>query len=94
MSIDVEFKVEPEAAAPVTSYDRVLKAVHWTSLLLVIAAYVAVWMSHAAASREQSATREGGDFLNSGTLNSRSLLNLSSAMSRLPQCRPGRAEVR
>src|SRR5690348_3125564 len=55
MSMDVEFKAAPDAALPVTGYNRVLKTVHWASLLLVIAAFMAVWMSHAAASREQSA---------------------------------------
>lgn len=54
MSVDVEFRAAPDAALPATSYDRVLKAVHWASLLLVIAAFMAVWLSHAGASREQS----------------------------------------
>ncbi|MGC2200593.1 MAG: hypothetical protein WA633_10685 [Stellaceae bacterium] len=38
----------------VTSYDGVLKVIHWASLLLVAAAFLAVWGSHVAASREQS----------------------------------------
>jgi cytochrome b561 len=53
--VDVEFRAAPDAALSVTGYNRVLKTVHWASLLPVIAAYGAVWMSRAAASREQSA---------------------------------------
>ena len=56
MPVDIEFKAAPEpAAAPVTGFDPVLKAAHWVSLLLVIAAYAMVWASHVVGSREQSA---------------------------------------
>lgn len=54
MSVEVTSRVvrEPDA---VRSYDAVLKAVHWASVLLVTAAFTAVWASHLTASREQSA---------------------------------------
>ena len=55
MNLDAEIRSTAEAAAPADSYDRIAKAVHWTTLLLIAAVYVAVWASHAAASREQSA---------------------------------------
>src|SRR5215471_13346522 len=46
--------VMPESANPVASYDRVLKGVHWASLLLVATSYAAVWLSHAVAGRQQA----------------------------------------
>jgi cytochrome b561 len=55
MSADIQMRSQPSAADPAHSYDRVLKTIHWASLLLVIAAYAVVWTSHAVASREQSA---------------------------------------
>ena len=55
MSLDEEVSSTAEAAAPVDSYDPVAKAVHWTTLVLVAGVYIAVWASHAAGSREQSA---------------------------------------
>ena len=55
MNLDAEISSTAEAAAPADSYDRIAKAVHWTTLLLIAAVYVAVWASRAAASREQSA---------------------------------------
>src|SRR5689334_6476604 len=55
MCADLEFEAAAEATAgAVRTYDGVLKAVHWATLLLIIGAYAAVWVSHAAASREQS----------------------------------------
>ncbi len=44
-----------ELAAPLDSYDRVLKAVHWSTLLLIAAAYIAIWASHAVATKEEEA---------------------------------------
>ena len=44
-----------ELAAPVESYDRVLKAIHWSTLLLIAAAYIAIWGSYAVATKEQEA---------------------------------------
>lgn len=43
--------VEPIPA--IKSYDRVLRVVHWSSVLLLAAAYIAVWTSPAAATKEQ-----------------------------------------
>jgi cytochrome b561 len=55
MSLDAEIRSTVEAAAPVDSYDRIAKAVHWTTLLVIAGVYATVWASHAAGSREQSA---------------------------------------
>lgn len=55
MSLDEEISTTAEMAAPANSYDRIAKAVHWVTLLLIAAVYGAVWASHAAGSREQSA---------------------------------------
>jgi cytochrome b561 len=55
MSLDAEIRSTAEVAAPADSYDRVAKAVHWATLLLIVGVYAAVWASHAAGSREQSA---------------------------------------
>ena len=52
MSVYVESENAAELAAPVESYDRVMKTVHWVSLLLVAAAYGAVWASHAMSSKQ------------------------------------------
>jgi cytochrome b561 len=46
---------QDELAAPLESYDRVLKAVHWSTLLLIAAAYIAIWGSYAVATKEQEA---------------------------------------
>jgi cytochrome b561 len=51
----IEVRSTAEATAPAQSYDRIAKVVHWTTLLLIAGAYVAVWASHAAGSGEQSA---------------------------------------
>jgi cytochrome b561 len=51
----IEVGSTAEVAAPAESYDRIAKAVHWTTLLLIAGVYAAVWASHAAGSREQSA---------------------------------------
>lgn len=53
MSVDAELQVRLKLTSPVASYDRVLKAVHWTTLLLIAGAYAVVWASHAALTREQ-----------------------------------------
>lgn len=52
----IEVESTPKGAAPADSYDRIAKAVHWTTLLLIAGACAAVWASHAAGSREQSAS--------------------------------------
>jgi cytochrome b561 len=51
----IEVRSTAEATAAAQSYDRIAKMVHWTTLLLIAGVYVAVWASHAAGSREQSA---------------------------------------
>lgn len=38
---------------PIKFYDRVLRTVHWSSLLLIAAAYIAVWASQMAATKAQ-----------------------------------------
>jgi superoxide oxidase len=55
MSLHAENRGAAELAAPADRYDRVLTAVHWLTLLLIAAVYGAVWASHAAGSKEQSA---------------------------------------
>ena len=55
MSAKAEESGHDELAAPLESYDRVLKAVHWSTLLLIAAAYIAIWGSYAVATREQEA---------------------------------------
>ena len=55
MSLDAEIRSTAEVAAPAASYDRIVKAVHWTTLLVIAGVYAVVWSSHAAGSREQSA---------------------------------------
>jgi superoxide oxidase len=55
MSAQSEVKDAAELTASVESYDRFMKAVHWSTLLLIAAAYGAVWTSHAVASKEQHA---------------------------------------
>lgn len=39
-------------AASRESYDRVIKAIHWSTLLLVAAAYLAMWSSDMVATKE------------------------------------------
>jgi cytochrome b561 len=51
----IEVGSTAEVAAPAESYDRIAKAVHWTTLLFIAGVYAAVWASHAAGSKEQSA---------------------------------------
>src|SRR5438552_16626565 len=53
MSAYAEKNNAAKPAGPAERYDRIVVAVHWSSLLLVIAAYVAVWGSHYAVTREQ-----------------------------------------
>lgn len=55
MSLYAETRGTVESAAPTDRYDRILAAVHWLTVLLIIAVYGAVWASHAAGGREQSA---------------------------------------
>jgi cytochrome b561 len=55
MSLDAEIRSTSKGAASADSYDRIAKAVHWTTLLLIAGVYVTVWTSHAVGSREQSA---------------------------------------
>jgi cytochrome b561 len=56
MSSGAEIRSTAKGAAPADSYDRITKAVHWATLLLVAGGvYVTVWTSHAMGSREQSA---------------------------------------
>src|SRR5215471_614397 len=49
MNAEVQLQTTPESSNRVASYDRVLKGVHWASLLLVATSYAAVWSSHAVA---------------------------------------------
>jgi cytochrome b561 len=55
VSAEAEESGQDELAAPLESYDRVLKAVHWSTLLLIVAAYIAIWGSYAVATKEQEA---------------------------------------
>ena len=55
MSAEAEESGHDELAAPLESYDRVLKAVHWSTLLLIAAAYIAIWGSYAVDTKEQEA---------------------------------------
>ena len=55
MSVHAGVKNAAELAAPVESYDRFVKAAHWSTLLLIAAAYGVAWMSHAVATKEQHA---------------------------------------
>jgi superoxide oxidase len=55
MSAGTELQTRSNATSPVESFDRVLKAVHWSTLLLIAAAYAAVWASHIAATKDQHA---------------------------------------
>jgi cytochrome b561 len=55
MSAATELQSRLNATSPVESFDRVLKAVHWSTLLLIAAAYAAVWASHVAATKDQHA---------------------------------------
>jgi superoxide oxidase len=55
VSAEAEESGHDELAAPLESYDRVLKAVHWLTLLLIAAAYIAIWGSYAVATKEQEA---------------------------------------
>jgi len=55
VSAEAEESGHDELAAPLESYDRVLKAVHWSTLLLIAAAYIAIWGSYAVATKEQEA---------------------------------------
>jgi cytochrome b561 len=55
VSAEAEESGQDELAAPLESYDRVLKTVHWSTLLLIAAAYIAIWGSYAVATKEQEA---------------------------------------
>jgi cytochrome b561 len=52
MSVRAEIRSTADVAAPAKGYDRILKAVHWSTLLLIAAAYIAIWESQNAASKE------------------------------------------
>jgi cytochrome b561 len=47
--------VVAQATPKIERYDPVMKAMHWTTLFLVAAAYAVVWSSGAAATKEQQA---------------------------------------
>jgi cytochrome b561 len=53
MSVDAEIRSTAKVAASADSYDRIAKAVHCTTLLLIAGVYVTAWTSHAVG--EQSA---------------------------------------
>jgi cytochrome b561 len=55
VSAEAEESGQDELAAPLESYDRILKAVHWSTLLLIAAAYITIWGSYAVATKEQEA---------------------------------------
>jgi cytochrome b561 len=55
VSVEAEESGHDELAAPLESYDRVLQAVHWSTLLLIAAAYIAIWGSYVVATKEQEA---------------------------------------
>ena len=54
MNAEMQLQATPDSGNQIASYDRVLKAVHWGSLLLVATSYAAVWSSHLVASRERA----------------------------------------
>jgi superoxide oxidase len=54
MNAEVQLQASTGSANPVASYDRVLKGVHWASLLLVATSYAAAWSSHAVTGTEQA----------------------------------------
>lgn len=53
MSVHMDISNAAVTPLPVKSYDKILKTVHWTTLLLVALAYAAVWASQEAATKEQ-----------------------------------------
>jgi cytochrome b561 len=55
MSAHAEERSPTELSAPAESYDRILKAVHWSTLLLIAAIYMTILVSHYAATKEQHA---------------------------------------
>jgi cytochrome b561 len=55
MSAHAEERSPTELSAPAESYDRILKAVHWSTLLLIAAIYITILVSHYAATKEQHA---------------------------------------
>ena len=44
----------PSSQSDVTSYDRVMKAVHWLTLLLVIGAFACIWAARQADSKSET----------------------------------------
>jgi len=50
----MQLQATPDNGNQIASYDRVLKGVHWGSLLLVATSCAAVWSSHLVASRERA----------------------------------------
>jgi cytochrome b561 len=55
MSAHAEERGSTELSAPAESYDRILKALHWSTLSLITAIYIAIWVRHDAATKEQQA---------------------------------------
>ena len=55
MSAHADERGLTQLSAPAQSYDRILKAVHWSTSSLVAAIYIAIWVSHDAATKEQQA---------------------------------------
>ena len=54
MNAEMQLQATPDSGNQIASYDRVLKGVHWGSLLLVATSYAAVWSSHLVASGERA----------------------------------------
>jgi cytochrome b561 len=55
MSTPAEERGPTALSAPAESYDRILKALHWSTVSLITAIYIAIWVSHDAATKEQQA---------------------------------------
>jgi cytochrome b561 len=55
MSAHAEERGPTELSAPAESYDRILTAIHWSTLSLIVAIYIAIWLSHDAVTKEQQA---------------------------------------
>jgi cytochrome b561 len=54
MTLRAETRSTAKLAAP-HGYDPVMKAVHWSVLLLITVAYIAIWAGHTVATAEQRA---------------------------------------
>jgi cytochrome b561 len=55
MSAHADERGLTQLSAPTQSYDRILKAVHWSTSSLIAAIYIAIWVSHGADTQEQQA---------------------------------------